>query len=112
MGLLHLPSVGEIIELSDTQINFRGGRPSRPCLCYAQGEASINVVPLSRAGELEGSGYELPPTAAYGLDSPSYIVDHIARVDYFTAVGAKSLGHLPADILPDVLRYIWTVIDP
>lgn len=112
MGLLLLPSVGEVVELSDRQTNFRGNRPNRPCLCYAQGEASINVVPLSRQEELEGSGYELPPAAAYGLDSPSYIVDHIANIDYFTAVSAKSLGHIAADVLPGALDYIWTVIDP
>jgi hypothetical protein len=112
VGLLHLPSVGEIIELSDKQINFRGNRPNRPCLCYARGEASINVVPLSREGELEGSDYEISPTAAYGLDSPSYIVDHIATIDFYTAISAKSLGHLSADVLPGALSYIWTVIDP
>lgn len=112
MCLLQLPSIGEIIELSDAQTRFRGNRPSRPCLCYARAAASINVVPLSREGELEGSGYELPPSAAYGLDSPSYIVDYIATIDYFTAVSARSLGHLRAELLPDALDYIWTVIDP
>jgi hypothetical protein len=110
--VLHLPAVGEVIELSDKQTGFRGNRPNRPCLCYSRGEASIRVVPLSREGELEGSGYELSPSAAYGLDSPSFIVDHIATVDYFTATTAKSLGHLDAEELPGTLDHIWTVIDP
>lgn len=110
--LLHLPTVGEIIELSDKQTKFRGNRPNRPCLCYSRREASINVVPLSSKGELEGSGYELPSSAAYGLDGPSFIVDHIATIDYLTAISAKSLGHLTPDLLPEALEHIWMVIDP
>jgi hypothetical protein len=110
--MLYLPSVGEIIELSDKQTCFRGDRPNRPCLCYRRFEASVNVVVLSREGGLPGSGFELPPSVAYGLDSPSFIVDHIAHVDYFTATSATSLGHLAAEILPQALEYIWAVIDP
>jgi hypothetical protein len=110
--VIHLPSIGEIIELSDKQIRFRGNRPNRPCLCYQRLEASVRVVPLSRDGQLPGSGYELPPSAAYGLDSPSFIVDHIATIDYFIATEAASLGHLASNVLPAALDYIWTVIDP
>ncbi len=112
MELLHLPSVGEVIELSDKLTGFRGDRLNRPCLCYARREVSINVVPLSREGELPGSGYEIPASAAYGLDSPSFIVDHIAVIGYFIATSASSLGHLGMEILPEALEYIWTVIDP
>ena len=109
---MYLPSVGEVIELSDKQTGFRGKRPNRPCLCYARFETTIKVVPLSREGELEGSGYELPGSAAYGLDSTSFIVNHIATIDYLTAITATSLGHLPSELSSDALRYIWTVIDP
>jgi hypothetical protein len=112
VALLHLPSIGEIIELSDRQTNFRGERPNRPCLCFARREASIDVVVISGDGKLQGSGYELRASAAYGLDRPSFIVDHVATIGYFDATEAPSLGHLTGDVLRDALDYIWGVIDP